>query len=143
LPAGQERGQQVLDGGTGGVDLRRDDVAFGDVDDMVARRLLEAEQNALFGRDRREHGAAARLRRAEAGRLHDRRVDAVRGERLGQQSGLPRAVGVLAHVLQRAAAAGLEMAQTGSIRSGAGVLHREQRGRLPSAMAVTVSPGSV
>jgi hypothetical protein len=92
----------------GPLDFRQDERAFRNGNDGVARAAVIADGHALLGAGRGEGRAAAALRHSRHERL-DRGVEPARGERRDDLLALPDFIGLRPEILERAAAALLEM----------------------------------
>ncbi len=86
------------------LDLGNEDRAFLDVDNLVREGAVVAEHRAALGAAGGEDGAASRGRRAGHD-VGDGRVDAARFQRIDHLAALPGEVGIVLHMLERAAAA--------------------------------------
>ena len=89
-------------------DLRQQDRALLDRDDLAGKLPVVAEQHAGIGPARRKHRPSPRLRLA-GDKLADRRLDAAAGQGADHDVALPGAVGAGLEMLDGAAAAGSKM----------------------------------
>ena len=116
---GDQRGE-LPDRVQRGHDLRQQDRAFLDRDDLAGKLPVVAEQHAGIGPARRKYRPSPRVRLA-GDKLADRRLDAAAGQGADHDVALPGAVGAGLEMLDGAAAAGSESAGTAARRAAATV----------------------